>query len=100
MGFNLSIDCYGHYWDAESMGICAISDWQRMARLFSLIRDGYTQQMVLGTDVYIKILLRRFGCESYCGLTSSVVPSLELSGGTSEEIRQITIENPTRILAY
>ena len=71
-----------------------------MAGLVSLIREGYTRQLVLGTDTFVKILLRRFGGDGYCRLTSFVVPSLESVGVSAQEIRQITIDNPTRILAY
>jgi phosphotriesterase-related protein len=98
-GFNLSIDCFGHYWDAEVLGDCAISDWQRMAGLVALIRAGYTQQLVLGTDTFVKILLRRFGGEGYCRLTSFVVPTLKSVDVSADEIQQITVRNPARILA-
>ena len=66
----------------------------------SLIREGYTRQLVLGTDTFVKILLRRFGGDGYCRLTNFVVPSLESVGISAQEIRQITIDNPARILAY
>jgi phosphotriesterase-related protein len=98
-GFNLSIDCFGHYWDAEVLGDCAITDWQRLAGLVALMQAGYTRQLVLGTDTFVKILLRRFGGEGYCRLTSFVVPTLKSVDVPEEEIRQITDENPARILA-
>jgi phosphotriesterase-related protein len=98
-GFNLSIDCFGHYWDVETLGDCSITDWQRMAGLVALIRAGYTQQLVLGTDTFVKILLRRFGGEGYCRLTSFVVPTLKAVDVSADEIQQITVGNPARILA-
>lgn len=98
-GFNLSIDCFGHYWDAEVLGVCSITDWQRMAGLVALIRAGYTQQLVLGTDTFLKILLRRFGGEGYCRLTNFVVPTLKSVGVSADEIQQLTVGNPARILA-
>ena len=99
-GLNLSIDCFGHYWDAEVLGVGPTPDWQRMAGLVKLIQEGYARQLVLGTDTFIKFLLRRFGGDGYCRLTGFVVPSLESVGVSSQEIRQITIDNPARILAY
>jgi phosphotriesterase-related protein len=99
-GFNLSVDTFGHYWDAEALGVAPTPDWQRMAGLVRLIREGYTPQLVLGTDTFIRILLRRFGGDGYCRLTSFVVPSLRSVGASEHEIRQITIENPARILSY
>ena len=99
-GLNLSIDCFGHYWDAEVLGVGPTPDWQRMAGLVRLIQEGHARQLVLGTDTFVKILLRRFGGDGYCRLTNFVVPSLESVGVSKEEIRQITVDNPARILAY
>ena len=97
--FNLSLDCFGHYWDAEALGICAMADWQRMAGLVALIKAGYSSQVVLGTDTFMRILLRRFGGDGYCRLTSFVVPTLEAVGVAAEDVRRVTVENPARILA-
>jgi phosphotriesterase-related protein len=99
-GLNLSIDCFGHYWDAEVLGVAPTPDWQRMAGLVKLIQEGHARQLVLGTDTFVKILLRRFGGDGYCRLTSFVAPSLASVGVSEQEIRQITVDNPARILAY
>jgi phosphotriesterase-related protein len=99
-GLNLSIDCFGHYWDAEVLGVGPTPDWQRMAGLVKLIQEGHARQLVLGTDTFVKILLRRFGGDGYCRLTNFVVPSLESVDVSAEEIQQITVDNPARILAY
>jgi len=99
-GLNLSIDCFGHYWDAEVLGVGSTPDWQRMAGLVELIQEGHARQLVVGTDTFVKILLRRFGGDGYCRLTSYVAPTLESLGVPAETVRQITVENPARILAY
>jgi phosphotriesterase-related protein len=99
-GYNISIDCFGHYWDAESLGISGTPDWVRMAGLVALIKEGYARQIVIGTDNFIKFLLRRFGGESYCRLTGFVVPVLAQMGIGEDDIHKITVENPARILAY
>jgi phosphotriesterase-related protein len=99
-GFNLSLDCFGHYWDAEQLGMTAMNDWQRLAGLVVLIREGFVRQLVLGTDTFIKFLLRRFGGEGYCRLTSFVVPTLKTVDVSDEDIHALTVGNPARILAY
>jgi phosphotriesterase-related protein len=99
-GFNISFDCFGHYWDAESLGLLNVTDWQRLAGLVVLIREGFSRQIVLGTDTFVKLLLRRFGGESYCRLTGFVVPTLESVEIPADTIRHLTVENPARILAY
>jgi phosphotriesterase-related protein len=99
-GLNLSIDCFGHYWDAEVLGVAATPDWQRMAGLVKLIEEEHAPQLVVGTDTFVKLLLRRFGGDGYCRLTNFVAPMLESVGVPAETIRQITVDNPARILAY
>jgi phosphotriesterase-related protein len=99
-GYNISVDCFGHYWDAEIMGVCAMPDWQRLAGLVELLAGGYAGQIVLGTDTFVKILLKRFGGEGYCRLTSFVVPSLRSVNVPEPDIRRITVQNPASILAY
>jgi phosphotriesterase-related protein len=98
-GLNLSIDTFGHYWDAESVGIVALADWERLAGLVALLRAGYAAQLVLGTDTFIKFLLRRYGGEGYGRLCSFVVPTLERVGVAREDIQRLTVDNPARLLA-
>ena len=57
-GFNLSIDCLGHRWGVEPMGFLNQTDWQRLAGLVALLNRGYSGQLVIGTDTYLKILTR------------------------------------------
>ena len=99
-GYNVSIDCFGHYWDAEILGICAMPDWQRLAGLMELLADGFAGQIVLGTDTFVKLLLKQFGGEGYCRLTSFVIPSLRGLNVSESEIEQMTLKNPASILAY
>jgi phosphotriesterase-related protein len=98
-GLNLSIDTFGHYWDAETVGIVALADWERAAGLVALLRAGYAAQLVLGTDTFMKLLLRRYGGEGYGRLCSFVVPTLERVGIAREDIQRLTVDNPARLLA-
>ena len=99
-GANLSIDCFGHYWDAEPLGFTNINDWQRIAILKELIDAGFEDQLVIGTDTFIKFLLRRCGGEGYCRLLTYAVPILKEIGIHDETIDKITTANPARILAF
>jgi phosphotriesterase-related protein len=103
-GVNLSIDTFGHYYDVELTGYVRVNEWQRLGGLLALIKLGYSTQLVIGTDTYLKILTRRFGGEGYCRLTKFVVPFLtkylDAHDRVSDfDIRQMTIENPIRLLA-
>lgn len=99
-GANLSFDCFGHTWDSEPLGNTHVMDWQRVAMLVELIQAGYADQLVIGTDTFLKLLLKQFGGEAYCRLLSFVVPTLASVGIAEEEIEKVTIKNPARILAF
>lgn len=99
-GFNISIDSFGHYQDGEPIGSMNPTDWQRLAGLVALLKQGYAAQMVLGTDVFLKILTRRGGGEGYCRRTNFVVPTLTSVGIPETDICMLTVENPARILAH
>jgi len=75
-------------------------DWQRLAAVVALIKEGYAGQMVLGTDIGIKTQLKRYGGHGYCHLTKFVIPSLKEVGVSDHAIRQMTVENPARLLAF
>jgi phosphotriesterase-related protein len=103
-GVTLSMDTFGHYYDIEHIGYIRPTDWQRLAALYALIKEGYSSQLVLGTDTYLKILTRRFGGDGYCRLTKFVIPflrdHLDVFDRVSDyDIRLMTIDNPVRLLA-
>jgi phosphotriesterase-related protein len=98
-GMNLSVDCFGHRWDAEPLGFMDQTDWQRLAGLVILLQEGYSEQLVIGSDTYLKILTRRFGGEGYCRLTNFVAPTLRQVGIAESDVQKITVENPARLLA-
>ena len=56
-------------------------------------------RLVIATDTFIKILTRRGGGMGYCRLTEFVVPALRDVGVSDFDIRQMTVENPARLLA-
>ena len=99
-GANLALDCFGHYWDVEFRNGVNQTDWQRLGGLVALIQKGYSSQIVLGTDVCLKMLVRRYGGEGYCRLTKSVVPTLRTLGVSDFDIRQMTVVNPARLLSH
>lgn len=104
-GVNLSIDTFGHYWDVELLGFVRPTEWQKLAGLLALIKAGYSPQLVLGTDTFLKIQTRRFGGEGYARLTRFVVPFLKTQLSVFNcvsdfDIHKMTVENPARLLAH
>ncbi len=99
-GVVISFDCFGHLWDEELGGTVMVADWQRVAALLSLLQAGYGRQIVLGTDTFLKILLRRGGGEGYRRLTDYVVPTLTALGASDYDVQLMTVTNPARLLAH
>ena len=98
-GFNVSVDSFGHFYDAEPLGRTCIADWQRLAGLIQLVEAGYSSQIVLGTDIFLKILTRRRGGEGYARLTGFAIPMLQRLGVDPTRIAAMTVGNPARILS-
>lgn len=100
LGMNISIDLFGHSWDAEIIGVINPTDWQQMAGLVALIKEGYSRQIVLGTDTFMRLQLRSCGGEGYCRLTDYVIPTLLRVGISENDVQTITIDNPRRLLGF
>jgi phosphotriesterase-related protein len=98
-GTNLSMDLFGNRWSLEVTGFVMDEDWHRIGGLIALLKQGYSHQIVLGTDTSMKILTRRGGGMGYCRLTNFVVPTLRQLGVSDFDIRQMTTANPARLLS-
>jgi phosphotriesterase-related protein len=100
VGVNISIEFLNQS-DRELEGDVNPTDWIKMAGLVELLRQGYSEQIVLGTDLCAKPMTRRFGGEGYCRLTGFVLPALTEHVGVSPyAVRKMMVDNPARILAY
>jgi phosphotriesterase-related protein len=75
-------------------------DWKRMAAVVALIKEGYSSQIVLGTDVGVKTQVRRYGGYGYAHLTNFVEPTLREVDVSDNDIRLMTVENPRKLLAF
>jgi phosphotriesterase-related protein len=71
-----------------------------MAGMLPLIEAGYAAQLTMGHDVFTKSATRRGGGEGFLRIPRFIVPTLRRSGVSDEDIDQITVENPRRLLAY
>lgn len=91
MGINVGMEFYTTFTSNE---------WMLFAGILTLLRQGYSSQIVLGTDTCAKIMTRRGGGEGYCRLTRFGIPTLRGLGVSDYAIRQMTVENPARILTY
>lgn len=98
-GVTVSFDSFG----SSAVGFQGVAwppDWKRLAAVVSLIREGYGGQTVLATDAGLKTQHRRYGGHGYKHLTEFVLPTLKEVGVSEYAIRQMTVENPARLLAF
>jgi phosphotriesterase-related protein len=98
-GYNLSFDCFGHDWGRDREGWIIETDWQRLAALLALLREGYAKQLLVSCDVFMRCQHRRGGGLGYVHLLDWVLPKLRDQGIDEQTITQLTVTNPARILA-
>jgi len=99
-GINICFDCFGQTWDTEAMGAASEADSYKIAAIYHLLNEGYGEQIVVGTDVFMKIMTRRCGGHGYVRLQNYVVPSLKRIGLCEDLIAMLTVDNPCRLLAF
>jgi phosphotriesterase-related protein len=71
-----------------------------MEAVASLVHEGFSEQLVLGCDVWAKYMLRSFGGLGYEHLLRRIMPSLQQSYGVADhDIETMLVHNPRRLLA-
>jgi len=98
-GLTVGHDCFGHDYHLLSIGWYSPPEWMLVTATAELCKAGYAGQIVLATDRYLKILTRRYGGGGYSHLTEVVLPQLRMVDVTEEQIEQMTIKNPARLLS-
>ena len=63
-----------------------------------LIDAGYGDRILLSHDVCFKTFLTAYGGTGYAYLLDKFMPYLETQGVTEEQVNQIVVENPKRVL--
>ncbi len=99
-GYNICFTCIGADWDQEAAGLAPRPDWFYMAGIRALDEKGYARQITLGHDVFTHLNTRRGGGEGYTRIARYIVPTLRATGVSEASLRQMTVENPARLLAF
>lgn len=73
-------------------------DTVRAAQTKFLIDRGYADQLLVAQDIWIRMLMRRYGGEGYDSFLTYGVPMLLQVGVTEEQIRMMTVDNARRAL--
>ena len=74
------------------------TDGERLAGAIALLEAGLADRMVLGCSVWTKSQLRAYGGMGYAHVLRRIVPELSRRGVGEEELRQMLVANPARLL--
>jgi len=99
-GGNICVDLFGTPLDHELSGQFHFPDIFRLLGIFELIKAGYEDQIVVGTDIYQKAMTRTYGGHGYARILDFVAPQLLKADISQEVVDKILIHNPARILSY
>lgn len=76
------------------------TDVQRMQRMEQLMEWGYEDRILIAHDVCFKAMLTRYGGKGYGHIIDNIVPRMRRRGFSDQNISNILIANPKRVLAF
>ena len=74
------------------------SDAQRLDFIQRIAGAGYSRRIVIGQDICTRHRLVKYGGHGYGHILENIVPRMRRRGFSEEVIREITVENPARVL--
>jgi phosphotriesterase-related protein len=84
------------YWYADQQVQCP-SDEENARFLRRLVELGFARQILLSQDVFLKMMLTKYGGFGYAYILKHFVPRLRRHGISQDIIRLILTENPRRV---
>lgn len=85
------------YWTSDDY-MDLPNDTDRIKELRALIDKGHIERLVMSHDICVRSRRVRWGGWGYVHIPEYVVPMMRLRGFSGQEVRQLTIENPRRLL--
>jgi phosphotriesterase-related protein len=73
------------------------SDEDNAEGILKLVEKGYLNQLLLSQDVFLRIMLKKYGGWGYSHILENFVPRLKRKGMGNEEIDQLLITNPRSV---
>jgi len=95
--FLLPIAEKGVYLEVDNIGYLDYQpEWVRADNVAALVKEGFTDQVLLSEDICMLNHLKYTGGKGYGYLLETFVPMLRERGVTDEQIHQIMVVNPAR----
>jgi len=120
-GYTLSFDTFGINWktaldgfmklgDSEMEGTEVLGevdgrtltgnmDEEDMSVVYELAKAGYSKQIVVAHDYFLRLSLKKYGGYGYGRLLNYVYPILKKAGLSDAQLHDIFVGNPARLLA-
>ena len=73
------------------------SDEQAAKAIYRLVEAGYGRQILLSSDVFLKIMLVRYGGFGYAHTLRSFVPRLLRAGLDQAQVEAMLVDNPRQL---
>ena len=98
-GAYLEYDMFGidHFYPPNRASPDEISVLKSVARLIDM---GYLDKLLLSQDVYLKMMLRKYGGYGYTHLFINLPPYFQMTGITQDHLQVMLGENPQKVLAF
>jgi len=112
-GYTLSFDTFGITWktalegfmkqeDAEiemdGRTLTGNMDEEDMSVVYELAKAGYSKQIVVAHDYFLRLSLKKYGGFGYGRLLNYVYPILKKAGLSDAQLHDIFVGNPARLL--
>ncbi len=76
------------------------NDGKRLDYVLHLRETGRLDRVLMAHDICFKTRLTRYGGHGYSHILDNVVPTMRRKGFSREEIDQVLVENPRRVLTF
>lgn len=100
-GCVLSFDLFGieSVYYPQNRDIDMPNDGTRARFIKQLLDRGFASQLLIGQDICMKVRLKHYGGEGYGHLLERTVPYMLSRGVSAQDIRQMCVHNPQRLLS-
>lgn len=98
-GCYLEFDLFG--WQESFYPLAPVdlpSDGTRVNYLIALAEQGYLDRLLISHDIDVRVRRRQFGGEGIEHIPLRIVPLMRRKGMSKEEVEQIVIHNPAKVL--